>query len=316
MTSHPKIRNWLAACNTRITHRMPARRRLVIEALEHRTLLNSYMAATAADVITDIGLANSAGGTNTITLTAATSSPYILTAVDNTTDGATGLPVIAAGNNLTIVGNGDTIERSTATGTPAFRLFDVAANATLTLQNLTLQNGLAYGSGVGCVGGAIYSEGTLTISMANVQNNIAQGSNGSNGSGANTATNGASAFGGGIYVAAGMLTLSDDTLSGNEVLGGNDGSGGNSGNGGGGADASGGGLYVAQGSAATLTNDTLSSNEALGGSGGNGGGQGGDGFGGGLATYEATVTLTNNTVSTIPPGVARVAKAAQPPPVV
>ena len=52
-----------------------------------------------------------------------------------------GLPVIAAKDNLTIVGNGDTIERSTAVGTPLFRLLDVASGGSLTLENLTLQGG-------------------------------------------------------------------------------------------------------------------------------------------------------------------------------
>jgi hypothetical protein len=135
------------------TRKAPVPCRPRLEALEDRTLLNSYFAATAADLITDIGLANQAGGTNTITLSAAPSSPYTLTAVDNSTDGATGLPVITAGDNLTIVGNGDTIGRSTASGTPAFRLLDVAAGATLTLQGLTLTNGLASGSGVSAQGG-------------------------------------------------------------------------------------------------------------------------------------------------------------------
>ncbi len=37
-----------------------------------------------------------AGGSNTINLTAPTTSPYVLTAVNNTTSGANGLPVIAA----------------------------------------------------------------------------------------------------------------------------------------------------------------------------------------------------------------------------
>ncbi len=80
-----------------------------------------YIAYTSADLIADISLANATPGANTITLAAATTAPYILTAVDNTTDGATGLPLIAANDNLTIAGYGDTIERSTASGTPAFR---------------------------------------------------------------------------------------------------------------------------------------------------------------------------------------------------
>ena len=112
-----------------------------LERLEDLTLLTSYTAATVSDLIADISTSNQQGGTNTIALVAGNS--FLLTAVDNTTGGTTGLPVIAAHDNLTIVGNGDAIARSTVTGTPAFRLLDVAAGASLTLQNLTLQGGLA-----------------------------------------------------------------------------------------------------------------------------------------------------------------------------
>src|SRR5208282_2860531 len=93
----------------------------------------------------------------------------------------TGQPVIAANDNLTVVGAGDTIERSTATGTPAFNLFDVAAGASLTLQSLTLQGGLAMGAGVSAEGGAIYSEGALTLNSVAVQDNQALGNAGSEG---------------------------------------------------------------------------------------------------------------------------------------
>ena len=111
-----------------------------LEALEDRTLLSVYTAATVSDLIADINAANKAGGANTITLTAPTTSPYVLTAVDNSTNGANGLPSISSkqGDNLTIISNGDTIERSTAVGTPAFRLFDVASGSSLTLNNVTL----------------------------------------------------------------------------------------------------------------------------------------------------------------------------------
>jgi hypothetical protein len=280
-----------------------------LEALEDRTLLNTYFAATAADLITDIGLANAAGGSNTITLSAAPSSPYTLTAVDNSTDGATGLPVIAAGDNLTIVGNGDTIGRSTAAGTPAFRLFDVAAGATLTLQNLTLTNGVASGSGVSGQGGAIYSQGALTLNGVSVQNNTAQGINGVNGTAGGIGGNGSNAFGGGLYLAGGSGTLTNDRLSGNIARGGGGGNGGNAetgGAGGSGGKALGGGLYVAQASV-TLTNDTLSGNSAQGGGGGAGGGLGsytagnggggGDASGGGLCVAGGPASLTNDTLS-------------------
>ena len=101
--------------------------RLNLEQLEDRTLLSSYSAATVSDLIADINAANAAGGTNTITLTAPTTSPYVLTTVNNTTNGATALPVISGGgkkvaaDSLTIIGNGDTIERGTASGSSIAR---------------------------------------------------------------------------------------------------------------------------------------------------------------------------------------------------
>src|SRR5262249_3505405 len=103
---------------------------LAAEVLESRTLLSGALpfatAANASQLVADIAAANMAGGANTITLAANTT--FDLTAVNNTVNGANGLPVIGASKavNLTIVGNGDTIDRSTAAGTPAFRLFDVA----------------------------------------------------------------------------------------------------------------------------------------------------------------------------------------------
>src|SRR5262249_22822494 len=87
----------------------------------------------------------SLSGSNTIALVAG--NAFTLTAVGNSTDGPTGLPVIAAHDNLTILGNGDTVARSPK-GIPAFRLFAVAGGAGLALENLTLQGGLAVGKGV------------------------------------------------------------------------------------------------------------------------------------------------------------------------
>src|SRR5262249_27460936 len=98
-----------------------------LEALEDRSLPSSFTAATTADLIADINAANKAGGANTITLVANTT--FDMTAVNNTSNGANGLPVIGGkkADSLTIIGNGDTIERSTNSGTPSFRLFDVAS---------------------------------------------------------------------------------------------------------------------------------------------------------------------------------------------
>src|SRR5262249_47676099 len=116
-------RAWQGTGRSRPPQSSQARRRgtrLGLEPLEERALPSNFAAATVADLIADIKAANSAGGTNTIPLTAPPASPYVLTAVDNQTDGPTGLPVISGGkkpDSLTIVGNGDTIERSTASGT-------------------------------------------------------------------------------------------------------------------------------------------------------------------------------------------------------
>src|SRR5262245_28559308 len=185
----------------RRTHPQAAPRRglrLTLEQLEGRNMPSNYTAASVLDLIADINAANLAGGSNTITLVAHTT--FNLTAVNNATDGATGLPVIAANDNLTILGNGDSVARSTAAGTPAFRLLDVAGGAALTLENLTLQGGLAFGSGVSAEGGAVYSQGALTLNGVTVQHNIAQGSTGGN-----------SAAGGGI-ASSGALTLEGGTL--------------------------------------------------------------------------------------------------------
>ena len=138
-------KRWLGGPTTERLARSktPRRRsaRLTLEYLEDRTVPSTFNAATVSDLIADINAANVAGGSNTITLMAG--STFTLTAVDNTTDGPTGLPVIAAKDKLTILGNGDTIQRSTAKGTPAFRLFDVGGKASLTLENLTIANGRA-----------------------------------------------------------------------------------------------------------------------------------------------------------------------------
>ena len=147
--------------------------RLVLEPLEARALLASYSAANVSSLIADITAANTAGGANTVTLTAPTTSPYTLKARNNetSTTGANGLPVIAANDNLTIVGDGDIIDRSAL---QTFRLFDVAPAASLTLQNLTLKGGSAnYGTSGGEDGGAIYNQGALTMSGVTVQNNTA-----------------------------------------------------------------------------------------------------------------------------------------------
>src|SRR5262249_976642 len=101
--------------------------RLGSEQLEDRMVPANFTVATVSDLIADINAANQTGVADTITLVAG--KTLTLTDVDNYANGPTGLPQITGKGNLTIIGKGDIIERSTATGTPYFRLLDVAAGA-------------------------------------------------------------------------------------------------------------------------------------------------------------------------------------------
>jgi hypothetical protein len=250
-----------------------------LELLEDRALPSSYTTATASDLIADINAANKAGGTSTITLTAPTTSPYVLSGL-----------VIAKNDTLTILGNGDTIDAS-----HAGRLFDVAKGGSLTLESLTLQNGLAFGSGAAAEGGAIYNQGTLVLSGVTVQGNVAQGSDGTyyvDGKNAR-ATPGNPAAGGGIW-SDGSLTLENGTLiENNEAIGGN-GIGGPASNpiGSDAGDAFGGGLCISGGQA-NLTGVTVSNNSA---SGGPIGASEGNAYGGGLEVAGGTAKLSGDTL--------------------
>jgi len=289
------LKNWRRLALSGRRH-SPRRRRPdygpPVEALECRTLLTAYAAATVAQLVADINAANKSGGSNTITLTAPTTSPCILT---NSADGANGLPVISRKDNLTIVGNGDTIERSTAAGTPAFRLFDVAKGASLTLENLTLQNGVA-----STYGGAIYNQGTLVLSQVTVQSNTAEGvlaagggiwSNASltlenstiRGNVANFGSWSEPAFGGGIYIAGGTANITGSTFASNEAIG---------------SSAYGGAVYLAAGTV-TLSGDALGMYSATNYVPGNvaegyGIQPGDNGYGGAVYVAGGTVTLTND----------------------
>ncbi len=259
-----------------------------LEPLENRAMLAAYTAASVDELIAAIKSANSAGGINTIDLAVNIPSPtpytYDLAAVNNTTNGANGLPVIdGRKENLTIIGHGDIIERVTD-GMAPFRLFDVAPGASLTLKDVTLRNGLAQGSGNAAEGGAIYNEGTLMLAGVTIDNNLAQGSAGANGVVSKKlhkgeridGQNGGDAAGGGIW-SSGDVTLDAGTiLQNNRATGGNGGNAGalvgvrnkpdtlgTVGTGGGGF---GGGLYEAGGTV-SVAGATLSGNTATGGDG-------------------------------------------------
>ena len=210
----------------------------------------------------------------------------LLDAVDNTTNGPNGLPSVTTA--IIIEGDGITVARSSAAGTPGFRVFHVAATGNLTLNKVTVTNGaLPTSVGVAAIrsGGGLYNAGTLTLNNSTISGN--RGGEGTSG-GPHGAAGG---NGGGLFNAtSGTLTVANSTVSGN--LSGDGGNGGTGGNGG-----SGGGLFNA--GTLTLSNSTVNGNHS-----GDGGGAisstdfGADGRGGGL--YNATggaVTLNNSTLS-------------------
>ncbi len=192
---------------------------------------------------------------------------YTLASTNNTTDGGTGLPVITG--NVTVQGAGATITRSTATGVPAFRIFDVASGGSLTLNSLTLSNGLANNGQQG--GGAIFSHGTLAVTAGTFTNN------------SSPATTGTS---GGAIDSSGTLTVTTSTFSGNSAQE---------------------GAGIMNQNIATVTNSTFSGNTATiygGGASVNTAGTetlagdtfvGNTGPGGGALDNDATLNITNST---------------------
>jgi uncharacterized repeat protein (TIGR01451 family) len=106
-------------------------------------------------------------GADTITLAA--NGTYILDAVNNTTSGPNGLPVITS--SITINANGSSIARNIVSGTaalesaaaPPFRLFYVASGGSLTLNNLRSGGGEIAGNG-----GNILNDGTLTLNNSSI----------------------------------------------------------------------------------------------------------------------------------------------------
>jgi hypothetical protein len=267
-----------ALLQSRPQHRsIPQKRasvRLSVEALEGRLVPSSVTVGTVPELVAAINTANASPDADTITLEAG--NTFTLTDVNNTMHGQTGTPMIGPDSGgMTIVGNGDTIERRAETPfitwTPYFRLFDVAIGATLTLQNLTLQGGRVVGNQQTASGGAVFSQGSLTLNTVTVQNNSVLGG-----------------AGGGLY-SSGALTMTGVTLQ-NNIAEGESGFGKTQSAG----DAEGGGLYSL--GALTMTGCTIQHNSALGGAGVEGA-NGGDAFGGGIYIGGGKATITNSFVT-------------------
>ncbi|GIW43121.1 MAG: hypothetical protein KatS3mg077_0403 [Candidatus Binatia bacterium] len=206
------------------------------------------------------------------------------------------LPIIASASTagkLTIDGTGQTI---TISGNNSVRVMRVDSGANLTLQNLTIANGLKTGDIELNDGGAIFNEGgTVTITNSTLSNNRATefgGAISNIGGGTVTITNSTlsgnrAGRGGAISNASGTVTITNSTISNNR-----------SGRNGGG---------IGNAGAVTITNSTLSGNSAD-----DGGGimnfgrvtitestlsQNTARSGGGIGNDGGTATITNSTIS-------------------
>jgi hypothetical protein len=262
-----------------------------------------------------------AGGTVTFDPALTSGGPAVITLL-------TALPDLSS--NMTIEGPGSnrlTVQRSTAQGTPDFRIFFIN-NRNVTISGMTITNGKTPDGASGTTGGSAQSGGgilqaggILTLTDLVITGN--RTGNGGAATGGSTSFGGDGGFGGGIS-SSGTLTMTNCVVSNNTT--GNGGSGGYGHSGG-----YGGGIQLGSGSA-TLTNVTVSGNRTGDGgvginsgySGGNSGGGGGiyssqttlnmfnvnvtnnvggnttrgdAGSGGGIMIYSGTATLTNSTVA-------------------
>ena len=148
----------------------------------------------AFELVDAIGKSNSTGGIHTLEL--AQGCVYELTWIEDMTNGHNGLPTILT--EMTINGNGATIIR--ADDAPNFRIFHVGSKTTLTLNNLTIENGHADGAGPSNYedrGGAILNRGILSIDSVLITNNYA-------------------GYVGGIYN-TGNITIKNSTISHNNA---------------------------------------------------------------------------------------------------
>jgi len=211
---------------------------------------------------------------------------YTLRSVDNSTLGATGLPLIAdaaIAGKMTINGNGATIVRNTGKGTPKFRILAVAIGGDLTLDNVRLRNGNLPTNN----GGGISNAGSLTVSNSTISGNSADYGGGIGGQGTLTVINSLITGNRSVHDGAGInsggtLEVTSSTFSGNVA-----------GNVAAQGQGLGGGILVASG-IATVTDSTFSGNVAYGFAGGGGILSGGCGVCGPSELTVVGSTFTNN----------------------
>lgn len=121
-------------------------------------------------LIAAINAANSNGQDNTINIT----GTYVLTAINDITDGNNGLPSITG--TVTINGGaGATIKRGHTSKIPLFRIFHVAETGSLTINGITIEGGALAESDFARegTGAGILNLGNLTITDSVIMENFA-----------------------------------------------------------------------------------------------------------------------------------------------
>jgi predicted outer membrane repeat protein len=169
---------------------------------------HNVTASSTSSLISAIVSANASSTPSTICLGGGT---YNLTAVNNSDESPNGLPSIT--KNITIIGNNSVIER--ATSAPQFRIFRVASNGRLSLNNLTIRGGHA-GS---LSGGGVRNLGILELNTVIVENNTGNAGGGirNNNNATFTAINSlirnnvSTTNGGGLYANNGSSTTLTNT---------------------------------------------------------------------------------------------------------
>jgi CSLREA domain-containing protein len=215
---------------------------------------------TSAELIAAMNTSNTNNQADVINLTAR--GTYTLLTVDNSDDyGANGLPIIAddvEGIDLFINGRGATITRSTVSGTPDFRILQIAnPNAAANISGLTISNGVAVSptGGFQSLGGGILNwRGTLNLNNSTISNNTANDGGGIFNMGStsivnSTISNNVTPYSIGAGITnSGTLTIRSSTISNNTAA------------------ASGGGIFNM--GSTSIVNSTISNNTAADGSGG------------------------------------------------
>lgn len=187
---HQLRRRWFGTRFARVHRRTrpsPRRRgvRLQLEGLETRlvptTTQQVFNPGSTAALINDLQAASNTPNIPTV-INLQPGVVYTLKDVNNYWYGPTGLPPIDS--DVTIHGNGATIARDP--NADVFRLFYVSGGmelspGKLTMDNVTLENGLAkggdsYGGGGGMgAGGGIFNQGALNLTSVTLANNEALG---------------------------------------------------------------------------------------------------------------------------------------------